>query len=64
MKVEIISILMTGGLFNLEQLRIHCGKVQVQEVGGRAAEDQKQIRTSSWLIKHLGSVHTKCYSLD
>ena len=23
-------------------------KTQVQEVGGHAAEDQKQIRTSSW----------------
>ena len=43
---------------------IQGGKAQVQEVGGHAAEDQIQIRTSSWLINHQGSVHTKFYSRD
>ena len=37
------------------------GKAQVQEVGGHAAEDQKRIQTSSWLLNHPGSVHTKFY---
>ena len=37
-------------------------KSSVQEVGGHAAEDQKEIRTSSSGINHLGSVHTKFYS--
>ena len=44
-----------GGLFNfaktivsifLKEPTKRSGKVQVQEVGGHAAEDQKQIRTS------------------
>ena len=30
-----------------KELRIQSGKSQIQEVGGHAAEDQKQIRTSS-----------------
>ena len=48
-----------GGLFNLEKTmvsvlhkkkntRIQSRNAQVQEVGGHAAKDQKQIRTSSW----------------
>ena len=37
------------------------GKAQAHEVGGRAAEDQKQIRTR---INHTGSLHMKCYSRD
>ena len=53
----------TGGLFKF-RTRIHCGKAQVQEVGDHAAEDQIQIRTSSWWINHPGSVHTKCYGHD
>ena len=40
------------------------GKAQVEEVGGYAAEDQKQIRTSNWGINHPGSVHTRFYSRD
>ena len=45
------------GLFVLEKTmvsvlhkktKIQSGKAQVQEVGGHAAEDQKEIRTSSW----------------
>ena len=32
----------------LKKTRIQSGNAQVQEVGGHAAEDQKQIRTSSW----------------
>ena len=39
-------------------------KAQVQEVGGHAADNQKQIQTSSWCINHTGSVHTKFYSHD
>ena len=38
------------------------GKAQVQEVLGHAAQDQKQIWTSSLWITHPGSVHKKCYS--
>ena len=37
------------------------GKAQVQEVGGHATKDQKQIQTSSWGINHPESVHTKSY---
>ena len=33
-------------------------KPKYKKVGGQAAEDQKQIRTSSWWINHPGSVHT------
>ena len=40
------------------------GKAQEQEVGGHAAEDRKQIWTSSWWISHPGSVHIKFYSGD
>ena len=30
-------------------------KLKIQNVEGYAVEDQKQIRTSSWRINHLGS---------
>ena len=40
------------------------GKAEALEVGGHAAEDQKQIWTSSTWINHTGSVHVKCYSRD
>ena len=40
--------------------RVQSRKAQVQEVGGHATENQKQIRTSNWWISHPGSVHTKC----
>ena len=50
---------MPGGLFSLakkkmvslfhkEPARMQSEKPQAHEVGGHAAEDQKQIRTSSW----------------
>ena len=38
------------------------GKAQVQEVGGHAAEDQKQIETSNMWINQPGSVQRKFYS--
>ena len=47
----------TGGLFNFRnndvisspcRTTIQSGKAQVQEVLGHAAEDQNQIRSSSW----------------
>ena len=37
-------------------------KAQVQEVGGHAADDQKQIRTSNTWINHRGSVQIQFYS--
>ena len=46
-----------GGLFNLEktmvsvlhkELEYKLGKLKYKKVGGHAAEDQNQIRTSSW----------------
>ena len=37
---------------SLWRTNIQGGKPQVQEVGDYAAEDQKQIRTSSWWINH------------
>ena len=36
-----------GGISSPQKARMHSGKSQVQEVGGHAAEDQKQIRTSN-----------------
>ena len=51
------GLIETGGLFNLEKTmvsvlhkkpRIQSGNAQVQEVGDHAADDQKQIRSSSW----------------
>ena len=47
-----------------KELEYKMAKAQVQEVGDHAAEDQKQIRTSSWWINHPGSVHTKFYSRE
>ena len=52
------GLIETGGLFNLakkktvslllkEPTRMQSGNAQAQEVGGHAADDQKQIRTSS-----------------
>ena len=38
------------------------GKAQVQEALGHAAQDPRQIRTSSLRINHPGSVHKKFYS--
>ena len=42
----------SGGLFNSPKTmittRIQSRKAQVQEVGGHAAKDKKQIRTSGW----------------
>ena len=49
---------------SLWRTKIQGGKPQVQEVGDYAAEDQKQIRTSSCWIYHPGSVHTKFFSRD
>ena len=51
------SLIETGGLFNFRnndvisspcRTTIQSGKAQVQEVLGHAAEDQNQIRSSSW----------------
>ena len=61
-----------GGLFNLEktmvsvlhkELEQKVEKLKNKRDGGHAAEDQNQIRTSSWQI-NLGSVYTKFYSRD
>ena len=38
--------------------------LKYKKVRDHAAEDQNQIRTSSWLINHLESVHAKFYSHD
>ena len=40
------------------------GKMQVQEVGGYAAEDQIQIRPSNTWTNNPGSVQMKFYSRD
>ena len=56
-----------GALFNLaktlvlvphKKQKCQVKKPEYKKVGGQAAEDQKQIRTSSWWINHPGSVHT------
>ena len=46
---------MRAGLFilaetmvSIKRTKVDCGKAQVREVGGHAAEDQTQIRTCSW----------------
>ena len=56
------------GLFNLAKTivfikNLSCAKKKGlrQEVGGHAAEDQKQIWNSSWWIKHPRSVQMECY---
>ena len=47
-----------------KELEYKVEKLKYKKVGGHAAEDQKQIRTSSWRINHPGSVHMKFYSYD
>ena len=47
-----------------KELEYKVEKLKYKKVGGHAAEDQKQIRTSSWWINHPGSVHMKFYSHD
>ena len=47
-----------------KELEYKVEKLKYKKVGGHAAEDQKQIRTFSWWINHLGSVHAKFYSYD
>ena len=67
---ELIS---DGELFNLEntmvsvlheELKYKVEELKNKKVGGYAAEDQNQIRTSSWYVNHPGSVHVKFYSRD
>ena len=55
------------GIIHHKKTRMQSGKAQEQQVGalgGYAAKDQKQIRTSSTWIKCPGSVCTKFYSGD
>ena len=47
-----------------KELESKVEKLKHKKVGGHAAEDQKQIQTSSWWINHPGSVHMKFYSSD
>ena len=56
-----------GGLFNLEttmisilrkKLEYNVVKLRYKKVEGHAAEDQNQIRTSSWYINRFGPVYT------
>ena len=47
-----------------KELEYKVEKLKYKKVGGHAAEDQKQIRTSSWWLSHPGSVHAKFYSRD
>ena len=47
-----------------EELKYKVEELKNKKVGGYAAEDQNQIRTSSWYIKHPRSVHVKFYSRD
>ena len=62
------DLIETEGLFNLETtmvLVLHKElEYKEQDVFGHAAEDQNQIRTSSWYINHPGEVNTKLYSRD
>ena len=62
-----------GGLINLEKtmvsalhekLEYKVERLKYKKVEGHAAEYENQIRTSSWLINHPGSVHTRFYSRD
>ena len=64
------GIIWEGALFNLaetmvsvlhKELEYKVEKLKYKKVGGHAAEDQKQIWTSSWWINHPGLVHTKFY---
>ena len=56
-----------GGLFNLEttmisilrkKLEYNVVKLRYKEVEGHAAEDQNQIRTTSWYLNRFGPVYT------
>ena len=56
-----------GGLFNLEttmisilrkKLEYNVVKLRHKKVEGHAAEDQNQIRTSSWYLNRFGPVYT------
>ena len=67
------EIIWEGELSNLEntmvsvlheELKYKVEELKNKKVGGYAAEDQNQIRTSSWYIKHPRSVHVKFYSRD
>ena len=68
------KLIWEGELFNLEntmvsvlheELKYKVEELKNKKVGGYAAEDQNQIRTSSWYINHPGSVHgVKFYSRD
>ena len=60
-------------IFNLEKtmasvlhkdLECKVDKLKYKKIGGHAAEDQKQIRTSSWQINYPRSVHKKLNSRD
>ena len=47
-----------------KDLQYKVDKLKYKKIGGHAAEDQKQIRTSSWQINYPGSVHKKFNSRD
>ena len=56
-----------GGLFNLETMMIsvlrkeledNVVKLSYKKVEGHAAEDQNQIRTTSWYLNRFGPVYT------
>ena len=62
------KIIWEGELSNLEntmvsvlheELKYKVEELKNKKVGGHEAENQNQIRTSSWYIKHPGSVHLK-----
>ena len=41
-----------------KELEYNVVKLRYKKVEGHAAEDQNQIRTSSWYINNFGSVYT------
>ena len=47
-----------------KELEYRVEELKNKKVGGYAAEDQNQIRTSSWYINHPGLVHVKFYGRD
>ena len=47
-----------------KELEYKVEKLKYKKVGGHAAENQNQMRTSSWWINHHGSVHIKFNSCD
>ena len=49
---EVRIIALWSGISAPERSRMQSGKAQVPKVGGQAAEDQKQIKTSSCWINH------------